>query len=244
MKKRTIFLLVGIALSLGIAACSAETLQQATSVFEVSDDGSKMQIVTVLDAGTGYELIERVVAQAGSAFASYHDSDAPIEWGRISFWDRNGTVRQGWIVMNPDAITGINMSVFDDSSEEYNGYDLGFVLCESLSLREQPEGSSPLLDTLAYGTRCTILEESGSWYHVVYRDEDGIRRSGFVRKEYVLMNPTYFAPSGETPVYAMPSGDAKRVALIGSGESYPVIGLYDGYLVISLRGASGFVETP
>ena len=94
------------------------------------------------------------------------------------------------------------------------------------------------------GTIATILEESGSWYHVVYRDGDGMRRSGFVRKEYVLMNPTYFTPEGETPVYAMPSGDAKRVGLIDGGTSYPVIGLYDGFLVISLRGASGFVETP
>ena len=245
MKKLTILLLVGIALLLGISPCNAEILQQATDVFEVSDDGQKMQIVTVLEEGTEYELIERVVTQAGSTFDSYYYSDVPIEWGRISFWDRNGYVRQGWIVMNPDVITGINMSVFDDDlSEEYNGYNSGFVLCESLSLREQPEGSSPLLDTLAYGTRCTILEESGSWYHVVYRDGDGMRRSGFVRKEYVLMNPTYFTPNGETPVYAMPSSDAKRVGLIDSGTSYPVIGLYDDFLVISLRGASRFVETP
>ncbi len=245
MKKLTILLLVGIALSLGIPSCHAEMLQQATSVFEVSDDGSKMQIVTVLDAGTGYELIERVVAQAGSAFASYHYSDAPIEWGRISFWDRDGYVRQGWIVMNPEVITGINMSVFEeDSGEEYNGYDSGFVLCESLSLREQPEGSSPLLNTLTYGTSCTILEESGSWYNVVYRSQEGIRYSGWVRKEYVLMNPTYFTPNEETPVYAMPCSGSKRVGLIDSGTSYPVIGLFDDFLVISLRGASGFVVQP
>ena len=245
MKKLAILLLVGIALLLGISPCNAEILQQATDVFEVSDDGQKMQIVTVLEEGTEYELIERVVTQAGSTFDSYYYSDVPIEWGRISFWDRNGYVRQGWIVMNPDVITGINMSVFDDdSSGEYNGYNSGFVLCESLSLREQPEGSSPLLDTLAYGTSCTILEESGSWYNVVYRSQEGIRYSGWVRKEYVLMNPTYFTPNEETPVYAMPSSGSKRVGLIDSGTSYPVIGLFDGFLVISLRGASGFVKTP
>ena len=58
------------------------------------------------------------------------------------------------------------------------------------------------------------------------------------------MNPTYFTPNEETPVYAMSSSGSKRVGLIDSGESYPVIGLYNGFLVISLRGASGFVETP
>lgn len=70
MKKLTILLLVGIALLLGISPCNAEILQQATDVFEVSDDGQKMQIVTVLEEGTEYELIERVVTQAGSTFDS------------------------------------------------------------------------------------------------------------------------------------------------------------------------------
>ena len=129
MKKYTVFLLVGLTLAFGIVSCHAETLQQPTDVFEVSDDGRKMQIVTVLDEGTEYELIERVVTQAGSTFDSYYDSDVPIEWGRISFWDRNGYVRQGWIVMNPDAITGIHMSVFDDdSSEEYIWIRFGLCL--------------------------------------------------------------------------------------------------------------------
>ena len=163
MKKYTVFLLVGLTLAFGIVSCHAETLQQPTDVFEVSDDGRKMQIVTVLDEGTEYELIERVVTQAGSTFDSYYDSDVPIEWGRISFWDRNGYVRQGWIVMNPDAITGIHMSVFDDdSSEEYNGYGSGFVLCESLSLRENPDAASNVLLTLTYGAYCTLIEDRKS----------------------------------------------------------------------------------
>lgn len=245
MKKTAIALLVGLALLLGISSCIAETPPQATDVFEVSDDGRKMQIVTVLEEGTEYELIERVITQADSTFDSYFYSDVPIEWARISYWDRNGDVRQGWIVMNPDAITGINMSVFDeDSSEEYNGYDTGFVLCESLSLRENPEAASNILDTLTYGTHCAILEESGSWYQVVYRNEEGQRYNGWVRGEYVLVNPDLFTPDEETPVYAIPSSTSKRVGLIGSGESYPVIGELNGFLAISLRGASGFVETP
>lgn len=245
MKKFTVFLLVGLTLAFGIVSCHAETLQQPTDVFEVSDDGRKMQIVTVLDEGTEYELIERVVTQAGSTFDSYYDSDVPIEWGRISFWDRNGYVRQGWIVMNPDAITGIHMSVFDDdSSEEYNGYDSGFVLCESLSLRENPDAASNVLLTLTYGAYCTLIEESGSWYNVVYRNEQGQRYSGWVRKEYVLINPDYFTPNGETPVYAMPSSTSKRVGLISSGTTYPIIGEFNGFLAISLRGGSGFVAKP
>lgn len=147
--------------------------------------------------------------------------------------------------MNPDAITGIHMSVFDDdSSEEYNGYDSGFVLCESLSLRENPDAASNVLLTLTYGAYCTLIEESGSWYNVVYRNEQGQRYSGWVRKEYVLINPDYFTPNGETPVYAMPSSTSKRVGLISSGTTYPIIGEFNGFLAISLRGGSGFVAKP
>lgn len=223
----------------------AETLQQATDVFEVTDDGRKMQIVTILLEGTEYEPIERIVTQDGTAFDSYFYSDSPIEWIRISYRDRKGNVQQGWIVANTDAITGINMSVFDDTSnEEYNGYDLGFILCESLSLRENPDATSNLIHTMTYGTYCTVIEESGSWYNVTYRNEEQLRYSGWVRKEYVLVNPDYFVPDGETPVYAMPSGSSKRVGLISSETSYPIIGEMNGFLAISLRGASGFVVKP
>ena len=104
--------------------------------------GSRCKEVTAhpfigTDSVPAIEIADRVghvrIAQPGSAFASYHYSDVPIEWGRISFWDRNGYVRQGWIVMNPDVITGINMSVFDDDlSEEYGSANLppfGDALC-------------------------------------------------------------------------------------------------------------------
>lgn len=245
MKGIKIVLLVAIVFLLGIAFCNAETLQQAADVFEVSEDGRKMQIVTVLDEGTEYELIERVVTQAGSPFDSYYFSDVPIEWGRISFGDRDGHVRQGWIVMNPDAITGINMGVFDDdSSQEYDGYDSGFVLCESLSLREHPNVASDILDTLTYGTYCALIEENDAWYNVVYRNEEGQRYGGWVRKEYILVNPDYFTPSEETPVYALPSDSSKRVGLISGEAAYPIIGELNGFLAISLRGASGFVVKP
>lgn len=222
-----------------------ETLQHATDVFEITDDGRKMHIVTVLDEGTEYCPLEKIVTQADTAFDSYFYSDSPIEWIRISYHDREGNVQQGWIVANTEAITGINMSVFDDtSSEEYNGYDLGFVLCETLSLRENPDATSKIIQTMTYGTYFTVIEESGSWYNVTYRDEEGLRYSGWVRKEYVLVNPDYFIPDGETPVYAMPSGSAKRVGLISGETRYPIIGEIDGFLVISLRGASGFVVKP
>ena len=244
-RKITILLLIGFALLFSIISCNAETLQQATDVFEPTNDGRKMQIVTVLDKGTEYDLVERLLTQAGSAFDSCFYSNTSIEWARISYRDQYGNAHDGWIVANPDAITGIKMNAVDGSScEEYNGYDIGFVLCESLSLRENPDVTSNTLHSLPYGAYCTVTEENDSWYNVVYRNKDGQRYNGWVRKEYVLINPNYFTPDGETPVYAIPSSSSKRIGLICSETSYPIIEEFNDFFAISLRGASGFVVKP
>lgn len=257
MKKFTIALLVGLTLSLGIVSCTAETLTQMTDVFELIDNGQDLRMITSLIEGTDYEPLEYLMAQTGSVFDSYYNSNAPIEWIRISYQDGNGYTRQGWIVANPDVITGTKyysddeMDSFDyvgkfNLEGEYNGYDSGIVLCESLSLREGPDVTYGLIETLPYGKDVTLLEEKGSWYHVVYRDNytDWGWVGGWVRKEYVLVNPDYFMPDRETPVYAIPSSSSKRVGLISSGTSYPIIGEFNGFLAISLRGASGFIVKP
>ena len=51
-----------------------------------------------------------------------------------------------------------------------------------------------------------------------------------------------YVSAGETAVYAYPGEDAPRVGLLSDGEAHPVIARLDGYIVISLRGASGFVR--
>ena len=129
---------------------------------------------------------------------------------------------------NPDMIIGINMSVFDgDSSEEYNGYDTGFVVCESLSLWEMPDVTSNINHTLTYGANCTVIEENGSWYNIVYRDEEGKRYSGWVRKEYVLINSNYLTPkasfiiggSGVDSLYFITVSEDDQIVMSGLTQS-------------------------
>lgn len=256
MKKLIIFLLVGSALLFGAASCMADALEEVADVFEVTEDGQRIQIATVLTEGTEYEILERFATPEGSAFDSYFYGSTPIEWVKIAYQDREGHTQQGWMVANPDVIAGIKMDVFENHTseeyngydheiqEEYNGYDGFFVLCESLSLRENPQTTSNTLATLAYGTYGAIIGENEFWHHVVYRNEQGQRLSGWVKKDYILVNPQYFIPREETPVYAIPSHNSKRVGLISGETSYPIIGELDGFLAISLRGASGFVIKP
>ena len=132
--------------------------------------------------------------------------------------------------------------------EEWNGYPNGYVLCETLTLRESPDVTAPAMTTLTYGEQPTIIEEEEGWYQVVSSIRDpqtGMivgRMQGWVRAEYLLDSPAFFPPDAETPVYALPATDAKRVALLDADSGpYAIIAEYADYWVISLRGASGFV---
>lgn len=127
---------------------------------------------------------------------------------------------------------------------EPNGFEGGYVLCESLTVRESASPGAPSAATLSYGEMFAIVQDDGEWMQILYRlkDAEGMMYlQGWVRSAYVIANPAWFTPTAETPVYAMPSADAPRVGLIDSGK-YAVIGEMDGYAVISLRGASGFVK--
>ena len=132
--------------------------------------------------------------------------------------------------------------------EGWSGYPKGYVLCEALTLRESPSVDAPALTTLAYGQQPTIIGEEDNWYQVVSSicdPQTGMivgRLQGWVRAEYLLESPAFFTPDAETPVYALPAMDGKRVALLDADSGpYAIIAEYANYRVISLRGASGYV---
>ena len=65
--------------------------------------------------------------------------------------------------------------------------------------------------------------------------------SGYVSSAYVLLDPEWYESDAATPIYAYPSEDAKRVALMPRGKRVAVITETDDYYVVSLRGAAGFI---
>lgn len=254
MKKISVLLSTIMLLCLVAGFACANTLSKDTDVFKTTADG-KMTITDVLIEGTEYEQIDSLTSVNGSAFDTYYYTSAPIEWAKIAYIDHGGIRQEGWIVLNPNVITGINMSAFDTDDDSmstlppdgFNGNsssERGFVLCETLSLRESPSTVSAVLTTLPYGSWCEIIAKQDVWFNVVYVDTNGIRYQGWVKGEYVLVNPAYFHAGVETAVYAFPATDAKRVGLLDAGASHPIIGELNDFWIISLRGACGFVEKP
>lgn len=118
-------------------------------------------------------------------------------------------------------------------------YD-AYVLCDSLTLRKEPDINSRSLRQLGYGQKLLVSMREGEWYHVYVSEHV----EGWVKAEYVLVNPELYVTETETPAYAFGSRYAPRVALISAGETLPIIYSTVAYYVVSLRGASAWIERP
>ena len=239
----TVALVLALVIS-NMATADTMATTQVTEVFQYSDDGKTIIMVEELPAGTAYEWLDWMEPPSDNPFATFYTVTAPIQWSKIQYKNADDFTTVGWIVRNPVVITGtndaspsrqpVNVALWN-ASEQY-----GFVLCQTLSVRQEPDSSASIILTLQYSDICQIIEESDLWYRVVYT-VNSQNVTGWVKKDYVLTDFRYFSADQETPVYAYPDTSAKRIALLEEGESYPIITEWGDYFVISLRGASGFI---
>lgn len=119
----------------------------------------------------------------------------------------------------------------------------GIVLCETLSIRQQPDTGATTIAEAYNGDTLTVLAEQGDWYHIRFDDSaTNAHGEGYVLKRFVVTNPEYATALGNTFIYAMPSGSAKMVGDVQSGTQLLVIGEWDDFWAVNLRTASGFVR--
>lgn len=114
------------------------------------------------------------------------------------------------------------------------------VLCESLTLRAQPDYAASAVATLAYGDPFVTCEQQDGWLHAVASDGS---LDGWVRSEYVLVSPSYLVLDASTPAYAYGDESAPRVALLDAGTQLPILLTQGEWTVVSLRGASAWIHT-
>ena len=124
----------------------------------------------------------------------------------------------------------------------------GVILCESLTLRERPSSSGralltiPGAETRDYGHSPLRIrgEEKNGWILVSYSDlEDGY---GWVRGEYVLIDPPWYRADRETAVMAYADRSAPRVALIPKGTVLPIVlSVTDWHCVALAGGGTGWI---
>ena len=131
------------------------------------------------------------------------------------------------------------------------GQQIGYpavVLCETLTLREKPGSSSKAVQTLSYGDLPIAVGadqpagaqvENGFVYCVLGDSEDA--PCGWLNADYILINPAWYVTEKGTSVYAWNDTAAPKVALLDKGTRLPILKEEDGWYLVSLRGAVGWI---
>ena len=116
------------------------------------------------------------------------------------------------------------------------------VLCERLTLRASPSAGARAVGTLPYGACIAVARRESGWAECYTSDALDAPPAGWVDASYLALDPAWLATERATPVYAWPDRAAPRVALLPRGETFPILREQPGWLLISLRGAAGWVE--
>ena len=135
---------------------------------------------------------------------------------------------------------------------EEPGQQIGYpavVLCENLTLRENPYPSSKALRTLHYGDRPIVVGadttagsqmENGFVYCTLGDSEDS--PCGWIKADYIVVNPAWYVTEKETAVYAWNDTAALKVALLDKNTRLPILKEEGNWYLVSLRGAVGWVH--
>ena len=121
------------------------------------------------------------------------------------------------------------------------GYE-AVVLSKNVSLRPTTNANAKAVKRLNYGDRMAVMPIGKGWCEVYLSETEGL--SGYVLEDYILIDPAYIIIEESTPVYAWKATNAKRVGLISREEKYPIIRMEGNWLLISLRGAAGWILRP
>ena len=132
------------------------------------------------------------------------------------------------------------------------GQQIGYpavVLCEKLTLRENPDISSRTVKTLSYGDQPIVVgadrpqgaeRKNGFVYCALGDSIDS--PCGWINADYIVINPAWYVTEGETPVYAWDDASAPRVALLDGGTRLPILKEGENWYLVSLRGAAGWIR--
>jgi hypothetical protein len=122
---------------------------------------------------------------------------------------------------------------------------LGFdavVISKNVSVRPTQNANAKAVRKLNYGDHLAVMSLGNGWCECYLSETEGL--SGYVLEDYILIDPAYITTEESTPVYAWQAQNAKRVGLLGRGETYPIIRMEGDWLLISLRGAAGWILRP
>jgi len=124
----------------------------------------------------------------------------------------------------------------------YNGSDEQFIriITKSASVWEKPRTNSKKLGSVSNGNELAcVIEEGdpatdGDFFVVEYKGN-----VGYVNQDYAVVSPLEIVlMESNVPAYIAPDSSSKCVGSLSKHTRYTVIGMYDDYYIINLRGAA------
>jgi len=117
------------------------------------------------------------------------------------------------------------------------------VLCNSLSLHQEPDSDSATVQTLGYGDSIIVMETENGWAHCTLGDAEESPK-GWVNEDFIAIDPSWYKTAESTSVYAWNDTEAPKVALLDAGTVLPILRDDGDWIVVSLRGAAGWIFNP
>lgn len=150
----------------------------------------------------------------------------------------NGYVRLASYVGEYDGYVGVDGLGGVTSADAYRVT----VISKSASVWAEPRTSSKKLASVQHGDSLLCISEDGGesleygngFYAVEYKGNEG-----WINEDYVVLNDlTITLLESNVPAYIAPDTSSKKVGSLSKLTSYRVIGLYEDYYIINLRGAA------
>ncbi len=137
-------------------------------------------------------------------------------------------------------IASVRAEILPAHGEGQIGYQ-AVVLCESLTVRQERSTRSKAVETLHYGDTFAVQDSWDGWASCFTSDDVDAGQTGWVNSDYIIVNPTWYRTDDATPVYAWNDTMAPKVALLSKGTVLPILKDEGEWLIVSLRGASGWI---
>lgn len=116
------------------------------------------------------------------------------------------------------------------------------VLCESLTVYKEQSAASEAVQTLPYGRTFSVMSEENGWAQCCLSDDVDAAPAGWVNADYIIVNPAWYRTNETTQVFAWDDTAAPKVALLDSGVMLPILKEEGDWLIVSLRGATGWIR--
>ena len=115
------------------------------------------------------------------------------------------------------------------------------ILCENLTVRQAPGADAGIIDQLHYGDYIIVMNQSDGWAEICTSDsEDAL--TGWVNADYLAIDPAWYRTDASTPVYAWNDTGAPKVGLLDQGTTLPILKDEGDWVIVSLRGATGWIR--